>query len=295
MHTRPFNPALSPHLSAAIRELKKCESTITPIDDAIKFNMATVYKIVRARVGGFDPQLYSTDKEDDRDIIHNKITRLTQQFFKGQTVDKSSPDYSIFRLFSFFEHSRQAVASLNDYKQQLCSEMTEIVKSNQFPAKHWFNGIRGCTYLGFARIIANSGDLGSYKHISSLWNRFGLYTAHGEVLLVPDSPENEARIRRRTVIWQYTEPVINLNDGEFRRAYEEYAAKQTDKFNEMQEDEQERLAVSYMHKGFYDFGTAGHVRARARRFISKLLLKELLRRWRLEINAPVDNDPIISG
>ncbi len=132
----------------------------------------------------------------------------------------------------------------------------------------WVRGTRGLGLFIFSQIIAETGDLSGYSTPSKLWKRLGLAVIDGERQRKHRDKlkalESGYSPRRRALMWNVGECLIKLNrDGAYKAAYD---ARKTHEQQVNEAGGHERTPI--------------HIHRRAKRFMEKLLLKDLWVVWR---------------
>ncbi len=155
--------------------------------------------------------------------------------------------------------------------------------AHRLPAWPWVEALRGFGEVGFARIVAEAGDLGSYSGPAKLWKRMGLAVIGGQRQQKMTNKDAAAAHgycpRRHSIMWNIGESLIKAKNPYrdlylARKVHEvaTFAAQgiRVVKSKDIPKDKGE--AVHYRSEK--------HVHNRARRYVEKRLLRDLWRAWR---------------
>ncbi len=146
-----------------------------------------------------------------------------------------------------------------------------VVMAKELPIAHMVEETYGLGYLGLAAIVGECGDLSAYKSVSAVWKRCGLAVIDGgrQRKVVGDAAiEHGYSPSRRAVLWTLTDALFRAQSagmkdgaapGPYRALYDEWKAEE-------------------VAKGLI----LGHAHNRARRKISKRLLRDLTIAWRAD-------------
>jgi hypothetical protein len=126
--------------------------------------------------------------------FHNAEKRLTLQIkaicrrFCGGDKDEAGKLYKALGT-SDHEHSVRATAYLLPmltqvevlHKERLIPEKEMAKLAKKLPAYKWVEELNGFGALGFAQIVAESGDLNNYANPGTLWKRMGMAPFNGKL------------------------------------------------------------------------------------------------------------------
>lgn len=148
----------------------------------------------------------------------------------------------------------------------------------------WILGTRGCGALGFGLIIGEAGDLWNYANPAKLWKRMALAVIGDHAqrrikgktkALKRAATEQGFSPRRRQLMYNIGDALMKLNDGEYRRLYDDRKAHE-------------------LARGC----TRLHAHRRALRYMEKRFLLHLWREWRRaeprETDALMQPEPLLS-
>lgn len=183
--------------------------------------------------------------------------------------------------------------------------------------KDHFADVKGLGALTVGRIVAEAGDLNNYpppgtsgEGPAKLWKRFGVAVMPDGYIqgkIPPNLSKEEAKEawrergyspRRRSILWVGTGTLLKTNDGRYRRICDHEFQRQYDRRDPgmiAQAEEKVRKAAEgkkISEKTFKDRVERrfkGHCRARAARYVSKRLLKDM---WMIWTGVAADYDDI---
>lgn len=172
-----------------------------------------------------------------------------------------------------------AQAPLVAHRSGMDKTLAKLAKG--LPIAHIAEEIRGVNHNTLAAIVGECGDLSAYRSVAAIWKRAGLAVIDGErQRLVAGNPEKAIRHgyspARRSVFWNIGANLVRSGGtgdaaSKYRLLYDEVKAREFEKIK---------------HKG--------HADNRARRYITKRLLRDLYAAWRAAGEANIDQETIES-
>jgi len=260
----------------------------------------------RAIVGRFCGYSNVAPKKE-RDAANARTAHILKVLLKGEPA--APEDEHILK------NTRQlvtAAASMREpwelIKKELEVRMRKLAQ--MLPVYPWAKDIKGFGDLSLARLIGEAGDISRYKNPQCLWKRMGLavidgnrqgnpggthYDAEGKIIKrkvsAEDWIEQKYSPRRRSVAWNIADPIVKWG-------------VQVPKDAETGERAGPTVAVTeygriYLNRKEYELATRhglsektpqGHAEARARRYMTKRLLRELWCAWRRAAGTYVAED-----
>lgn len=168
--------------------------------------------------------------------------------------------------------AERASMPLVNARAVLQAERKPIEKSleklaKQLPVWAWAEGVRGFGAGSLAAIVGECGDLNGYANPAKVWKRMGLAVINGErqrKVAGAEAIEHGYNPQRRAIMWNVGECLVKQNDGEFRAYYDA-----------------EKVRIAELHPDFAPVLANN----RAKRHMTKRLLRELWREWRAPANA----------
>lgn len=170
-------------------------------------------------------------------------------------------------------------------------EMIRIVK--EVPTYDWFCSIQGCSGLGLAMILAETGNLSNYSNPAKVWKRMGLSVHDGEADKNRTKGINTGYNKRRRMIVYRVGSSIVKTGTEYRQIYLDRKAYEQERdaegYNsEYIEKNKLFMLKVYASKANQDLIKAGRLPAcvidlRAQRYMTKRLIKNLWIQWNEEV------------
>ena len=151
------------------------------------------------------------------------------------------------------------------------TEKLLIAMAKELPIADLVEEIKGFSYLGLAKIVGECGDLSAYKSVSAVWKRAGLAVIDGQrQRRVKDADEAERHgysPRRRATFWTIGDNLLRSQGkedtaGPYRKVY----------------DARKEYELKLLEEG--KLKTRGHADNRARRFVLKRLVRDLVVAWK---------------
>ena len=96
--------------------------------------------------------------------------------------------------------------------------------AKQLPIHDWFCSHVGCSTMGFASIIAETGDLSNYVNPAKVWRRMGLSVHDGVADKNRTKGENIGYSKRCRMIAYRVSSAIIKKKGEYRELYDQRKA-----------------------------------------------------------------------
>lgn len=164
-------------------------------------------------------------------------------------------------------------------KAPMRAQQRELARlGSMLPVHAWQRDVRGFGEVGLARIVAECGDLRNYASPAKVWKRMGLAVIDGErqrKVTGAAALQHGYVPRRAAIMYNIGESLLKTNDGAYRETYlrrkafeqeahPEWAAQKT-------VDRMTGKPVSAHPKHYHNC---------ARRYMEKLLLKDLWQAWR---------------
>lgn len=206
--------------------------------------------------------------------------------------------------------SAQANAPWETLREEYEDRMRVIARS--LPVYTWVDGVRGLAEIGLAKIIGEAGDLSKYDNPAKLWKRLGLAVIDGRRQGDPgpgasaeDWTEHGYNPKRRSEIWNIADSLIRAqwrgakedeDTGEITDGYplgkygEMYAARKAYEQAKNEAGDYADVAAAIVARSrskgkaapenMEGRLTRKHIDSRARRYVTKKLIKHLWQRWR---------------
>lgn len=256
-------PVRAASLFSHLQEYQAVRSSILRAQIALQ-NQARSY--VRRMIG------WHADLPDMKRAAINKLAKEIVECIEKDKEPLPNLQNTVVMACPFVSVLHEARKPIDAERKAIEKAIVKRVK--QLSVWPWWESIRGLDALGLAMVIGETGDLSNYSNPAKLWKRMGVSV--GEDGKAPKRTRNKAKAiamgyspRRRSVIWNVGDPLIKLNKGVYRAAYDDYKALQLAK--------EEGRPGEKMTKGW--------AHNRAHRFMEKLLLKDLWIHWN---NGQVD-------
>jgi hypothetical protein len=193
--------------------------------------------------------------------------------------------------------------AIQRFEQERALIEKSIVKlAKTLPAYEWAMSQRGID-KGFAWIIGEAGDVGSYKSVSALWKRMGLAVFDGERQRKKTNAE-EALLHgyspsRRSVMWNVGCSLIGAmgrgprpSPGEDISQREDWSYWQklfVERCRYECQRDPENMPLKIVEKGDEQRESyTKHTQSRAKRYVEKRFLRKLYAQWRLETLGEVE-------
>ena len=148
--------------------------------------------------------------------------------------------------------------------------------AKQLPVWPWVESVKGVSALTLGQIVGEAGDLDLYANPAKLWKRMGLAVINGErQRKVTDKDlaiEHGYSPQRRSIVWNLGECIVKAQVR--KGADEESPSTAIGPYGELylQHREYERGRVESL----------AHANNRAKRYVTKRILRDLWRAWRTE-------------
>lgn len=129
----------------------------------------------------------------------------------------------------------------------------------------WSEAHRGVGLLNLGSIVAEAGDLRRFPNPAKLWTFFGYGLFGGKIqkaLTGDDAKEHGFSRRRHSLGWQLADGIVKSRDPKYRALY----------------DERKALELARLEAG--ELKSKGHAENRARRYVSKRMLRDFWVFWR---------------
>lgn len=186
---------------------------------------------------------------------------------EGHGILDSQYGYALPDLPSLIAHAELAAMPILNMHAAGTPERRAIEKSleklaKQLPVYPWVASVRGFGAGSLAAIVGECGDLDNYANPAKVWKRMGLAVIDGErqrKVTGADALDHGYAPQRRAIMWNIGECLVKQNDGEYRAYYES-----------------EKARIAELHPDF----TPALVNNRAKRHMTKRLLRDLWRQWR---------------
>ena len=161
------------------------------------------------------------------------------------------------------------------------TEMTGIEKTlaklaKKLPVAPWVEQVRGFGFPSLAAIVGECGDLSRYPSVAGVWKRCGLAVIDGDgrqrrVADVDRAAVHGYSPERRSAIWNVAEPIARLQRTWVDKTTGEIK-KPADHYGEILEAEKAKALAADLKPA--------HAEARAKRHMTKKLLRDLTVEWR---------------
>jgi hypothetical protein len=195
--------------------------------------------------------------------VKERAAKLIADIRKGRESDEPTHIVAmVAAMDADFEPAREALASR---RKDLEKQLQALAKT--LPVWAWVEGVDGLGALSLAKIVAECGDLNQYANPAKLWKRMGLAVMGSRRQGNPESKTAEEWIshgyspRRRAIVWNIGECIVK-NGKEYRTLF----------------DERKKLELAKLN---VPEGTPNaHANNRAKRWVTKRLMKDLWVQWR---------------
>jgi hypothetical protein len=178
-------------------------------------------------------------------------------------------------------------------KARLGVEKELASRAKKIPAYDWILSVRGIAAGGYASLIGEAGDIGSYKSVSALWKRMGLAVFEGvrqkRMTNAEDALLHGYNPSRRSVMWNIGNGIIGSMGRGKRPApgadldqydwtpYERLFVERC-RYECANNPEKMPLATS-VKDGELRESYPKHAQARAKRYVEKRFLRDLYAKW----------------
>lgn len=187
--------------------------------------------------------------------------------------ERAAREMGMAYTIDILDSARQAL------KAPMRAQQRELARlGSMLPVHAWQRGVRGFGEVGLARIVAECGDLRNYAGPAKVWKRMGLAVIDGERQrkVTGAAALTHAYVpRRAAIMYNIGESLLKTNDGAYRETYLRRKAIEQEAHPEWAAEKSvDRLTgkpVSAHPKHYHN---------RARRYMVKLLLKDLWQAWR---------------
>jgi hypothetical protein len=165
------------------------------------------------------------------------------------------------------------------FKPMIRQKTRELARlGSMLPVHAWQKDVRGFGEVGLARIVAECGDLSGYAGPAKVWKRMGVAVIDGErqrKVTGAAALTHGYVPRRAAIMFNIGESLLKTNDGAYRETYLRRKLIE-------QEAHPEWLTEKTVDRVTGKSVTAHpkHYHNRARRYMVKLLLKDLWQSWR---------------
>ena len=173
----------------------------------------------------------STDDEEERTKHRDAAEKQLALILKGE--EPESP------LVRFVLESQPAIAAAERQAEHFGKAMVKLAK--KLPVADWVQRQKGFGLGNFSRVIGETGDLSLYANPAKVWKRMGLAPYKGKA---PSTWKRTGGLtkeewtalgycpRRRAIMYVVGECLLKLNDGHYRKRYDQakalFAAKHPD-------------------------------------------------------------------
>lgn len=215
------------------------------------------------------------------------------KMFDDALTGKPASDDIAFALAPFFSSIEQFSAPRAAYEKKLAKLVRDL------PAYEFVKNTYGVGDLGFAGIVGECGDIGSYKSVSAVWKRLGLAVISGErqrkkagdeALLHGYNPS------RRSVMWNVGNGLIGGmghgkrpapgEDVSLREEWTTYQKLFVERCRYECERDPENFPMNVVEKdGEPRESYTKHTQARAKRYVEKRFIRHLFAAWRADVGA----------
>lgn len=186
---------------------------------------------------------------------------------------------SKYKIAIVAEKLLEARSGLEKARKATEKELVALVK--QLPIYSWIENTPGVAALGAATVIGETGDLSNYPSHRHVWKRMGVAVINGgrqRKVAGPEALEHGYCPPRRSVIWNIGEAIIKCRQSPYRKIYDER------KEYELKMAVEQGITVLPSAQIPKDadperYRSEGHVHNRAKRYMEKILLKDLWREW----------------
>jgi hypothetical protein len=174
----------------------------------------------------------------------------------------------------------------DENEKEWSKTMIGIVK--RMPCHDWWVAIHGCSSLGLAMLLGETGDLSKYASPAKVWRRMGLDVMNGEANKNRFKGMNTGYSKRRRMIaFRVSSAIVKANSGHYREVYDirkGYEAERDSKgYNANYVKAREQFMLDH-YKTSKDKIKAGRlpqciIDLRAHRYMVKRLIADLWMEW----------------
>lgn len=190
-----------------------------------------------------------------------------------------------------------AIERFDEEMKPIERQLEKLAK--RLPVAAWVKSVKGLGWGSLAAIVGEAGDLSQYPTVSGVWKRMGLAVIDGDGRQRKCADADKAAVHgynpeRRAVVWNMADSLskhqrtwLNKETGEIR--------KPADHYGEILEREKAKALAAEL--------TPLHAENRAKRHMSKVILRDLTIEWRRAVGqAPreiqaddADRTPILEA
>lgn len=212
--------------------------------------------------------------------------------------DGSAPDDLLFAVGPLLS----PIATLQEQEGRVDRQMTKLAGKHEMAP--WAKAIRGFGHAGLAKVIAECGEVGSYRGPACVWKRMGLAVINGgrqRRMPGAEALEHGYNAERRSVMWNVGGAVIggmgrgprplvgeDIEVREDLTAYQKLFVKRLRIEAERDPEAHAREPVTNKETGVTKESFSAHAANRAKRYVEKRLLRDLWIAWRRAGHALAD-------
>lgn len=218
---------------------------------------------LEASLGAFARQMLAGT--GDGEDVKTRAKTLVSAVMKGKPSDE--PANVVAMVAGMFSEMQPAIEATATSRKRLEKQLEALAES--LPVWNgWAKGVRGLGALLVAKVVAECGDLSMYANPAKVWKRMGLAVMGGRRQGNPDDKSAESWAshgycpRRRSVAWFLGECQIRNGDPHYRAMFDRVKAAEKVKL------------------GVEPDAPSAHANNRARRYVSKAILRDLWAEWR---------------
>lgn len=218
---------------------------------------------LEASLGAFARQMLAGT--GDGEDVKTRAKALVSAVMKGKPSDE--PANVVAMVAGMFSEMQPAIEATATSRKRLEKQLEALAES--LPVWNgWAKGVRGLGALLVAKVVAECGDLSMYANPAKVWKRMGLAVMGGRRQGNPEDKSAESWAlhgycpRRRSVAWFLGECQIRNGDPHYRAMFDRVKAAEKVKL------------------GVEPDAPSAHANNRARRYVSKAILRDLWAEWR---------------
>jgi hypothetical protein len=218
---------------------------------------------LEASLGAFARQMLAGTGDGEQ--VKTRAKALVSAVMKGKPSDE--PANVVAMVAGMFSEMQPAIEATAASRKRLEKQLELLAQS--LPVwERWAEGVRGLGALLLAKVVAECGDIGNYATPAKVWKRMGLAVMSGRRQGNPEDKSVESWAthgycpRRRSIAWFLGECQIRNGDPEYRGMFDRVKA-----------NEKVKLGVD-------PDAPSAHANNRARRYVSKAILRDLWVQWR---------------
>jgi len=178
-------------------------------------------------------------------------------------------------------------------KEEKKWEKTMVGISKLLPLYDWWCQHEGCSSLGLAMLLAETGNPSNYENPAKLWKRMGLDVWEGEANKNKFKGINTGYSKRRRMIAYRISSAIIKKKGKYRDVYDvrkKYEIERDEKGYNKDYVEKKKTFMMATYKTSVKKIKEGKlpacvIDARAQRYMVKKLIKDLWIAWQKEMNT----------